>query len=119
VISVEPLGAVFERPPGLDTPERVLEALADMREDRWSVEVLLEVGPQEAREQLPTMGISLEEAPDGVVMRSSTSDLGWMSRVLAGLSFAFVVRHPPELRDSLRRHARELAALAERTRGGV
>ena len=117
VLAVEPLEAVFERPPGLDTPGRVLESLADMREDRWSVEVLLEASPQEAREQLPTMGISLEEVPDGVVLRSSTSDLGWMSRVLAGLSFPFSVRRPPELRGALRRHAEEVAALAMRAEG--
>ena len=35
-------------------------------------------------------------------MISSTSDLGWMARVLAGLSFPFVVRTPPELREALR-----------------
>jgi predicted DNA-binding transcriptional regulator YafY len=48
-------------------------------------------------------------------MRSSTSDLAWMARVLAGLSFPFVVRTPPELRESLRSLAAEIAALAERT----
>ena len=120
VLAVEPLGQTFERPPGLETPERVLEALADMREDRWSVEVLLETTPDEAREQLPTMGVSLEAvpgAPGGVLMRSSTSDLGWMARVLSGLSFPFVVRDPPELREALRRHAEEVATLAARTEG--
>ena len=115
VLTVEPLAQIFERPPGLDTPERVLQSLADMREDRWSVEVLLETTPQEAREQVPTMGISLEQTQDGVLMRSSTSDLGWMSRVLAGLSFPFSVRRPLELREALRRHAAEVAALAART----
>jgi predicted DNA-binding transcriptional regulator YafY len=93
----------------------VLEALADMREDRWSVEVLLETDAGEARAQLPKMGVTLQETPEGVVMRSSTSDLAWMARVLAGLSFPFVVRTPPELRESLRSLAAEIAALAERT----
>ena len=116
VLAVETLGGTFERPAGLETPERVLEALADMREDRWSVEVLLETTPDEAREQVPRMGVSLEAVsgePGAVIMRSSTSDLGWMARVLAGLSFPFVVRNPPELREALRRHAREIAALAD------
>jgi predicted DNA-binding transcriptional regulator YafY len=76
---------------------------------------LLETTPEEARGQLPKMGVSLEETPEGVVMRSSTSDLAWMSRVLAGLSFPFLVRNPPELREALRRLAAEVAALAERT----
>ena len=83
-----------------------------MREDRWSVEVLLETTVGEARGQLPKMGVSLQEAPEGVVMRSSTSDLAWMARVLAGLSFPFVVRKPPELRESLRSLAAEIEALA-------
>jgi hypothetical protein len=48
-------------------------------------------------------------------MRCSTSDLGWMARVLAGLSFPFVVRRPSELRAALGRRAVEVAALAERT----
>jgi predicted DNA-binding transcriptional regulator YafY len=115
VISVEVLDRAFELPPGFHTPEGVLEALADMREDSWSVEVLLKTTIQEARGQLPKMGVSLGETPEGVVMRSSTSDLAWMSRVLAGLSFPFVVREPPELREALRRLAAELVALAELT----
>jgi predicted DNA-binding transcriptional regulator YafY len=86
-----------------------------MREDRWSVEVLLETTQAEAHGQLPKMGVSIEEAPEGIVMRSSTSDLEWMSRVLAGLSFPFLVRRPPELREALRRLASEITALAGRT----
>jgi predicted DNA-binding transcriptional regulator YafY len=115
VLSVEMLDEAFVLPRGFDTPQGVLEALADMREDRWSVEVLLETTPGEARGQLPKMGVSLQEAPEGVVMRSSTSDLAWMARVLAGLSFPFLVRKPPELRVSLRSLAAEIEALAERT----
>jgi predicted DNA-binding transcriptional regulator YafY len=115
VLSVERLDESFVLPPGFDTPQGVLEALADMREDRWSVEVLLETTAGEARAQLPKMGVMLQETPEGVVMISSTSDLGWMARVLAGLSFPFMVRKPPELRESLRSLATEISALAERT----
>src|SRR5215204_6806246 len=115
VLSVEMLDRAFELPSGFDTPDGVLEALADMREDRWSVEVLLETTAGEARAQLPKMGVMLQETPEGVVMISSTSDLGWMARVLAGLSFPFMVRKPPELRESLRSLATEISALAERT----
>jgi predicted DNA-binding transcriptional regulator YafY len=115
VLAVERLDESFELPPGFDSPDGVLEALSDMREDRWSVEVLLETTEQEARAQLPKMGVSLQETPEGLVMRSSTSDLAWMARVLAGLSFPFVVRTPPELREALRSLSAEIAALAERT----
>jgi hypothetical protein len=47
-------------------------------------------------------------------MRSSTSDLAWMSRVLAGLSFPYVVHSPSELRGALQRLAAEISNLAER-----
>ena len=115
VLEAQPLGETFVRPPGFDTPQQVLGALASMPQDRWSVEVLLEAALEEAREQVPPMGVALEEAEGGVLMRSSTSDLGWMARVLAGLRCPFVVRRPPELREELRRHAAEIAHLAGRT----
>jgi len=115
VLSVQMLDRGFALPSGLDTSEGVLEALASMREDRFSVEVLIQTTIAEARAQLPKMGISLEETPGGLLMRSATSDLAWMARVLAGLSFPFVVRGPSELRDALRHLADEITALAERT----
>jgi predicted DNA-binding transcriptional regulator YafY len=114
VLEAEALRETFERPSGFDTPERVLESLATMREDRWSVEVLLETDVGQARQQLPLIGTTIQETPDGVLMRSSTSDLGWMARVLAGLDFPFVVRRPPELREALRQLAAEISRLAER-----
>lgn len=115
VLEAEPLEETFVRPPGFDTPQQVLDVLASMPQDRWSVEVLLEAALEEAREQVPPMGVALEEAESGVLLRSSTSDLGWMARVLAGLRCPFVVCRPAELREELRRHAAEIADLAERT----
>ena len=114
VIEAELLGVTFERPPGFDEPEGVLSALASMPQDRWSVEVLLEARPEEAREQVPAIGVVLEEAEGGVILRSSTSDLGWMARVLAGLSFPFAVKRPPELREALKQRAAEISKLAEK-----
>ena len=117
VLEANVLEETFVRPPGFETSQQVLDALAAMRGDRWSVEVVLEARLEEAREQLPPMGVALEEAEGAVILRSSTSDLGWMARVLAGLSFPFAVRRPPELREEIRRHAAKIAALAERTEG--
>jgi predicted DNA-binding transcriptional regulator YafY len=117
VLRVESLDETFDRPPGFDTPEGVLDAVAAMPQDHWSVEVVLEAVLEEAREQVPPMGVVLEGVEGAVIMRSSTSDLDWMARVLAGLSFPFVVRRPSELREALRRRAAEIAALAERIEG--
>ena len=115
VLEAEALAETFERPPGFDTPELVLESLATMREDRWSVEVLLETSVGEARQQVPLIGTALEETPGGVLLRSSTSDLDWMARVLSGLDFPFAIKGPPELREALKRRAAELSGLAERS----
>src|SRR5215207_4326175 len=117
ILDVEVLEATFARPVGLESPEGVLRAVANLPGDDWSVEVLLDTTLAEAREEIPPMIAALEEVDGGVILRCSTSDLGWMSRVLAGLSCPFVVRCPPELREALRRRAEEIAAFAGRTEG--
>jgi len=109
------LDETFERPTGLDSPEALLRAVAETTDDEWSVEVLLETDAEDARWQLPPIGFSLQETDDGTLLRCSTRDLAWMARVLAGLECAFVVRGPDELRETLERRAREIAALAKRT----
>jgi predicted DNA-binding transcriptional regulator YafY len=91
----------------------VLQAIADMRGERWSVEVLLQTTLEAARGQVSAIGTTLHETTEGVVLRSSTSNLDWVARMLAGSSFPFVVRSPDELREELRRRAAELSALAD------
>ena len=114
VLEAQALSETFERPPGFDTPERVLESLATMQEDRWSVEVLLETGIGEARRQVPSIGTALRETSCGVLLRSSTSDLDWMARVLADLDCSFVVKRPAELREAVKQHATEISRQAGR-----
>lgn len=115
VLEAEVLEETFVRPPGLDSPERVLATLAVTGDDRWSVEVLLEATAEEVRPRLLAIGLALEEDERGVVLRASTSDLDWVAHVLAGLYCPFVVREPPELREALRRRAADLLARAEAT----
>jgi predicted DNA-binding transcriptional regulator YafY len=115
-LGAETLEETFERPSGLETPEAVLGAVANSHPP-WEVEVLLETNMERAREMVPTMLASLEETDRGVLLRSTAPDLGGMARVLSGLFCPFVVLKPPELREALRRHAREIAALTERTDG--
>ncbi len=57
---------------------------------------------------------SLEVAKGGVLMRCTANDLDGMARFLARLLCPFVVKRPPGLRETLARHAAELARLAER-----
>src|SRR5919107_558301 len=101
VLSVERLDESFQLPPGFDTPQGVLEALADTQEDRYSVEVLLETTAGGPRAQPPKVGFPLEEISQGVVARSSTSELAWMARVLAGPSLPLVGRPPRRRRAAL------------------
>jgi len=79
--------------------------------------VLLETDAEVASWQLPSVGFALEQTEGGTLLWCSTSDLGWMGRVLAGLESPFFVRRPAELRDALQRRAEEISALAKRVRG--
>ena len=116
MLEAEVLDETFERPAELDAPEAMLEAVANAH-GPWKVEVLLQTSMERAREGVTPMLASLEETEGGVLMRCTTSNLDGMARVVAGLFYPLVVRHPPELRDALKRHAAEIAALAERTEG--
>jgi len=114
ILDVEVLEATFARPVGLESPEGVLRAVANLPGADGPGEVRPDPPLAEAREEIPPMIAALEEVDGGVILRCSTSDLGWMSRVLAGLACPFVVRRPPELREALRRRAAEIVDLAER-----
>ncbi len=112
VISVEPRAERFVRPPGFDGLAYVSETLAQMP-GIWQVEVLLETSAEAARRQIPPHEVTIEETPEGVVLRDSVDSLDWMARMLVSLDCPFVVRTPPELRDALRRLARHLATAAD------
>ena len=113
VLEAEVLEEPFVRPAWLSEPDAVLRTLVGAH-GPWGIEVLLETGMEEAREQVPPMLASLEEAEGGVLMRGTADSLDGMARFLAGLFCPFVVKGPPELREALGRHADEIARLARR-----
>jgi predicted DNA-binding transcriptional regulator YafY len=76
--------------------------------------VLLEVPYEEARRRVPPVVATVEETPEGVVLRSGADSLEWTARFLVNLGLPFVVRQPPELRAALRSLATEVEQLAER-----
>lgn len=115
VLQAQMLRETFARPANLDSPGALLSAVANTQGDEWSVEVLLEIGIEDALRQLPAVGLALEQAEDGTLLRCSTWNLDWMARVLAGLDCSFVVQRPAELRAALERRAEEIASLAKRT----
>ncbi len=115
IVEAETLEETFILPADLDSPEAALGALASTMREAWSVEVLLETGPEDARGQLPPMGITLEPTEGGTLLRCAAHDLGWMTRVLTGLDCPFIVRGPDELREALQRRAEEISIMAKRT----
>ena len=115
VLEAEMLDDTFARPAGLDSPGAVLSAVASTPGDEWLVEVLLETSAEDARWQLPSVGLALEQAEGGTLLRCSTWSLDWIARVLAGLDCPFIVRRPEELREALERRAEKIATLSKRT----
>ena len=117
VLETAVLDETFARPSGFDSPEALLNAAANSPDDEWSVEVVLETGTEDARDQLPPTGLVLEPTEGGTLLRCSTWNLDWVARVLSGLECSFVVRSPEELREALERRAREISTQARRTEG--
>jgi predicted DNA-binding transcriptional regulator YafY len=115
VLEAEKLDDTFARPAGLDSPGAVLSAVASTPGDEWLVEVLLETSAEDARWQLPSVGLALEQAEGGTLLRCSTWSLDWIARVLAGLDCSFIVQRPEELREALERRAEKIATLSRRT----
>ena len=58
---------------------------------------------------VPATFATLEDTPDGVLLRAYDGDLGHAARFLVGLGCPFRVLDPPELRDALRRLTSQIA----------
>jgi predicted DNA-binding transcriptional regulator YafY len=97
---IRELTAVEERftpPANFDCLEYTIEAFAAIP-SRWLAEVVLHnVDLEQVRETVPAEFATLEETPDGILLRAYDDDLGHTARFLMGLGCAFHVRHPPEL----------------------
>jgi predicted DNA-binding transcriptional regulator YafY len=105
--SVRDTGVPFERPEDFDALAHLTFSVATIPRT-FAVEVLLKTGLDAARRELPrTIGI-LEPAAEGALLFAQTDDLAWFARELARLPFDFQIRRPRELRQALRKCAREL-----------
>ena len=114
VLAVEPRTEAFTRPPDFDSLAYVQRALATMP-GTWRVEVLLDTSLEEAQRVIPPQVATLESTPAGVVFRDYAEDLDWIARLLVGLGCPFVVREPPELRQTLARLAARVLESVEAT----
>jgi predicted DNA-binding transcriptional regulator YafY len=111
MLEVEPVEATFSPPPDFDCLARVERAIAQTP-GTWQVEVLLHTTLDDARQQISPTLATLDESAEGVVMRCFVEELDWMARVLSRLACPFVIRHPPQLRDELRKTAQRLFEIA-------
>jgi predicted DNA-binding transcriptional regulator YafY len=107
------LDANFIRPSEFDPLAHVQASLA-VAPATWMVEVVLDLPLEEARQRVPPASAALEACADGTILRATVEDLGWTAGTLAGIGCDFTVRHPPELREELRRLATRLASSADR-----
>jgi predicted DNA-binding transcriptional regulator YafY len=96
-------------PDGFDAVAYIRRSLA---RTPWphEVEVLLELGFEDATRRLPATLADLSEVDGGTLLRMRVSSLDWMARILAGLDCRFTIREPDELRASVRALADRLAS---------
>jgi predicted DNA-binding transcriptional regulator YafY len=111
VLAAWPTGQEFERPEGFDAAGHVQRSLAAVPYT-WPVEVLLDLSLEEARRRVPPVVGSVEQVPEGVLLRMRAERLDGMARYLVVLGCGFTVRSPDELREAVGRLAAELAARA-------
>ena len=111
IAAVEPRPETFARPADFDSLAYVQRTLATMP-GTWQVEVLLHTDLEDAQQRVPPTFATLDAVPEGVLLRAPADSLEWMARVLVGLGVRFEVRHPPELRDELRRLGERVLAMA-------
>ena len=64
---------------------------------------------------VPPALATLEQVPEGVVLRCYVGHFGWIAHFLAGLDCPMILRQPLELRDALLGLAERITAVAERT----
>lgn len=107
VESVRQVGLGRPPPAGFDPVDAVVAGIGAVA---WAteVEVVLHAPAAQVRARLPRSVGSLDEHPDGTLLRARAERLDGMARMLAGLGWRFTVHRPEELRAEVRELARRL-----------
>jgi predicted DNA-binding transcriptional regulator YafY len=100
-------GHRFTRTSEPDAAAMVADGLA-VASHPVQAEILLRVDPAEAATTIPRTVGTIEPAEEGTLLRIGAPDVEWLAHYLAGVPYAFEVRHPPELRTALRALGRRL-----------
>jgi predicted DNA-binding transcriptional regulator YafY len=112
VLAAAPTEERFKPPADFDPLAYAVASFAAIPA-RWLVEVLLETTLERVYFAVPPDFATLEETPEGVVLRAYDDDLEHTARFLAGLGCPVHVRQPPELRAALRLLGEALVGMAE------
>jgi predicted DNA-binding transcriptional regulator YafY len=112
VVDARLLETTFEPPENFDPLDFLLKTIASMS-STWTVEVLLHLSLDEAKQRIPPDVAVLEERPDGVLFRAWAESLEWVARYLVSLRCSLRVLSPPELRAELLNLSAFIASLAE------
>jgi predicted DNA-binding transcriptional regulator YafY len=100
----------FTPPADFDCLTYIVQAFAAIP-SRWLVEVVLHANLEQVREAVPATFATLEEIPEGIVLRAYDDDLGHTARLLVSLGCPFRVLQPPELVEEVRALANSLLAM--------
>jgi predicted DNA-binding transcriptional regulator YafY len=104
--------ARFTPPASFDCLAYTIQAFAAIP-SRWLAEVLLQTSLEQIRDLVPATFATLEETPEGILLRAYDDDLQHTARFLVSLGCPFRVLHPPELVGELRKLAKSILATCE------
>lgn len=100
----------FQRPQEFDCFAYALQEFAAIP-SRWLAEVLLNTSLESVRLLVPAGFATLEETPEGVLLRAYDDDLDHLARFLVNLGCPFLILQPPELLATIQRLGEEIVAL--------
>ena len=100
-------------PPEFDAVAFISRSLARVPW-RWEIELVADASMDQVRRDIPATVAEIEERSDGVLVRVRAEDLSGAARMLAAVSWAFVILKPAELRTALREHAQVLLQTSNR-----
>lgn len=97
----------FMPPENFDCLAYMIQTFAALP-SRWLAEVLLQTSLEHIRDAVPATFATLEETPEGILLRAYDDDLSHTARFLVSLGCPFRVVQPPELVEEIRLLARKL-----------
>jgi len=112
ILWVEPREDYFVRPHNFDVLAHALQTITAMP-SRWLGEALLEATLEQVRWAVPPTFATLEERPDGILLRAYDDDLDHLARFLVNLGCPFLIIQPPELLEATQRLGEKIAAISK------